>query len=178
MMDPVRSNQASPARSRESVDDPTEELADLLERECQLVQDLVEALVRQRAAVAEDDPKEVDLQTDVIGTILLTLSGTRELRSRMMASGAAHTLDRLEFAYGPTLPLRLTNARADLHRAVESAAVQVAINREVLKRAAEIGDGYLQALFTNASAPAPAYGPAQRTEENVLRPSVILNRVV
>jgi hypothetical protein len=178
MMDPVQGKEVPPARGRSFESDPAEELAGVIERECQLVQDLVEALVRQRAAVAEDDPMEVDLQTDVIGTILLTLSDARELRTRMMANGSAHSLDQLESAYGPTLPLRLTHARSDLRRAVESAAVQVAINREVLKRASEIGDGYLQSLFSTASAPAPAYGPAQRSEENVPRPSVILNRVV
>ena len=120
--------------------------------------------MRQRAAVAEDDPKAVDLQTDAIGTILLTLADARDLRKRVMAGAEASNLDRLESAYGAALPGRLGDARADLRRAVEGAAVQVAINRAVLKRAVEIGDGYLQALFCSASAPAPAYASPQRTD--------------
>jgi hypothetical protein len=163
---------------RELGSDPAAELAVVLEKECRLVRDLVDALVRQRAAVAADDPKEVDVQTDAVGTILQTLARARDLRMRVMAGGEASSLTRLEAAYGAALPRRLAEARAELHRAVESAAVQVTINRAVLKRAVEVGDGYLQALFSSASAPAPAYGSSQRTEENVPRASVILDRVV
>jgi hypothetical protein len=178
MMDQVANTHQQRFRAEGAGTDPAADLAGVLEKECQIVHDLVEALVRQRAAVAEDDARAVDQQTDAIGTILLTLAGARELRMRMMSGPEAHSLDTLEVAYGPDLPVRLVSARSDLRRAVENAAVQVAINRAVLKKAAEFGDGYLQALFSNASQPAASYGPNRGTEEGVPRASVILNRVV
>lgn len=177
-MDPVTNIHEKHDHAERPGTDPAADLAGVLEKECRIVHDLVEALVRQRAAVAEDDARAVDHQTDSIGRILLTLAGARELRMRMMAGHETPSLDTLETAYGPDLPLRLSSARSDLRRAVENAAVQVAINRAVLKKAAEFGDGYLQALFSNASPTTTGYGPSRGTEESIPRASVILNRVV
>lgn len=155
------------------------ELAETLEREGRLLHELREALIQQRAAVAASDAKAVDSRTETIGRILWTLGEARSLRRRMISGIAgedALSLDQLERWYGPALPARLSASRVDLRRAAEAVAIEVSINRAVLKRATEIGDGFLQALFSSGSS--PVYAAVQRKDEGAMHPSVILNKVV
>ena len=151
-----------------------EELASALDREAEVVDALRQALVAQRDAVSRHDAGSVDQTSDAITRILLTLE-----EAKIYRTGIVDSLDPLP---GPDegLPAqqRLATARARLRDAAEAVARESRINREILRRAVETGEAFLQSIFSSVTPPSLVYGPSERKEENAGARSVIVNRVV
>lgn len=155
-----------------------EELSHALGREASLVQELNDALLAQRAAIAANDTAGVQGSIEALPRILLTLSEARELRGRIVADLAGGTechLEDLEAILGCALPSGLQQARASLRRKVEAVVHQVAINHTVLRRTVEHGEAFLQALFASVGEPSAGYA-GQETRGLDGGPAVLLNR--
>lgn len=145
------------------------ELARVLVRETEVVRDLREALVRQRAGVAADSTADVHGSCDDIARILVALDNTRRHRASLLVAlcgNASVTLEQLAKEIGGELPPALTEAALALRKDAESTAREAAVNRTVLQRTVEAGEAFLQALFTDAGEPEAVYRPGERREDD------------
>jgi hypothetical protein len=154
-----------------------DDLTGALVHEHRLIDELRQALLRQRSGVAADDPELIDGSVHAIARTLLTLEEARRRRASLTAAVTGRpgvALTDLESFVG-VLPESLVAARAAVRRAAEATAHDVAINQTVLRRALEAGDTFLQQLFSSASDPMPVYVPGPRPAD--VRPSgLFLNR--
>ena len=154
------------------------DLAQALLYEANVIEELRQALLRQRAGVAADDAEQVETSIHAMGRTLLTLEEARRRRGALTAliSGSDPTpLEKLEGMFGGILPPELENARSKVKRAALATAQDVAINQHILRRALEAGDAFLQRLFSMTGDPAPSY---QRHDApaDAPRAGLILNR--
>jgi hypothetical protein len=152
------------------------ELANALDRETEIVEELRDTLIRQREAVASTEADAVNVTVDAIGRILLTLEAARRGRAAMLESLTGDTamrLDHLEAAMAMALPSTLAVSRKRLRDAAAAVAREVAINRDVLQRAVESGEAFLQALFSSTGLATPVYGTGEKDESPA---GVLLNR--
>ncbi len=156
-----------------------DDLIGALGHELRHIDDLRQALLRQRAAVAEDDPEAIESSVHAIGRTLLTLEEARRQRRALIALVAgdgAIALSDLEAHLGFSPPESFVTAREAVRRAAEATSRELAINQTVLRRALEAGDAFLQQLFSSTADPMPAYTPGPRTTEP--RPGgFLLNRI-
>jgi len=166
------------AGSRETaVGSRLEELAAALAHELRLIDDLRQALLRQRTAVAADDPDAIESSVQAIGRTLLTLDEARRRRGALVALVAgsdAVALADLESRLGFPLPAGLIAAREAVRREAEATTRELAINQTVLRRALEAGDAFLQQLFSSTVDPTPTYAPGPRVETR--SSGLLLNR--
>jgi hypothetical protein len=132
------------------------DLAGALIQEQRLIEELRQALLRQRAGMAGGDSELIDESVYAIARTLLTLE---EARRRRCASLTAAVLGRpgvalsdLESFVG-VLPAPLLAAREAVRRAAEATARDLAINQRVVCQALEVGDAFLQQLFSSVSDP-------------------------
>jgi hypothetical protein len=146
--------------------DRLSDLAAALIQEHRLIEELREALVRQRAGVATGDSELIDGSEYAIARTLLTREEARRRRGSLTAALMGRpglALSDLELFVG-ALPAPLLAAREAVRRAVEATAHDLAINRRVLRRALEAGDAFRQQLFSSVSdtmgAPIPSLPPA------------------
>ena len=130
------------------------DLAGALIQEQRLIEELRQALLRQRAGMASGDPVLIDESVYAIARSLLTLE---EARRRRRASLTAAVMGRpgvalsdLESFVG-VLPAPLLAAREAVHRAAEVTAQDLAINQKMIRQALEAGDAFLQQLFSGAA---------------------------
>jgi hypothetical protein len=130
------------------------DLVGALIQEQRLIEELRQALLRQRAGMASGDPELIDESVYAIARTLLTLE---EGRRRRRASLTAAVMGRqgvalcdLESFIG-VLPAPLLAAREAVRRAAEATALDLAINQRVVRQALEAGDAFLQQLFSSAS---------------------------
>jgi hypothetical protein len=156
-----------------------ERLADLtraLELECRLIDDLRTALLRQREGIAADDPAMIEASVHAVGRTLLTMEEARRRRialTTLLGVGEV-SLDELERTLGHLLPADFRAAREAVRRSAEATAREVAINQNILRRAIQAGDAFLQQLFSSVADPMPAYTPGPAAEP---RPAaMLLNR--
>jgi hypothetical protein len=129
------------------------DLAGALVQEQQLIEELRQALLRQRAGVAAGDPELIDGSVYAIARTLLTLEEARRRRSSLTAAVIGRpgvALSDLESFVG-ILPVPLLAAREAVRRAAEATAHDVAINQRALRRVLEAGDAFLQQLFSSVS---------------------------
>jgi hypothetical protein len=155
------------------------DLADALLYEANVIEELRQALLRQRAGVAADDAEQVESSIHAMGRTLLTLDEARRRRAALtalIAGSEAAPLERLEVLFGGMLSPELENARARVKRAALQTAQDVAINQHILRRALEAGDTFLQRLFSMAGDPAPGYQRHEGNAEPAPRSGLILNR--
>jgi hypothetical protein len=144
-----------------------QELAEAMTQEADIARDLREALIRQRAGVAGLDNAAVESSVDEIAHLLLTLEEAARRRAGLMTAVTGRPdvpIDRLETVLATPLQATLLQARQRLRRAAQDVAQEVAINRNVLRRAAEAGEAFVQALFSSVAGPAPAYGQPEHAE--------------
>jgi hypothetical protein len=137
-----------------------DDLTGALGHELRLIDDLRQALIRQRVAVAADDPEAIESSVHAIGRTLLTLEEARRGRGALIALVACNgaiALSDLEAHVGFSLPDGFVAAREAVHQAAEATSRELAINQTVLRHALEAGDAYLQQLFSSTSHPMPAY---------------------
>lgn len=161
-----------------SSDPRVQALVAALDKERKLVGELADVLARQRAAVAQDDPDAVDDSVQALGRVMLVLDEARRHRIALVGDVAGDpelSLTMLERRLGNPLPPELNEARRQLRSAAEACAREVRVNQNVLRRALEVGDAYLQTLFSGGHDPAPTYvpGPPKPPEA---RQGLLLNR--
>ena len=133
------------------------DLADALSYEATVIEELRQALLRQRAGVAADDAEMVESSIHAMGRILFTLDEAKRRRAALMtliAGGGPAPLDRLESLLGGALPREVEEARALVKRAALLTARDVTINQHILKGALGEGDRYMQKLFSMSGEPA------------------------
>lgn len=155
----------------------TTELVTALDRERLLVEELADVLARQRAAVAKDDPDAVDASVQSLGRVMLALDDARRRRIALVGDIAGDpelSLSMLEQRLGNPLPPEVAEARRALRAAAEQCSREVRVNQNVLRRALESGDAYIQTLFSGGNDPSPVYVPGTRGAEP--RQGLLLNR--
>ncbi len=177
---------SGPTAPRPALEDPGRtltpafrELAECLEEEARLVEALRDALLQQRAAVAADRPEAIQAGVEEMARILLALAETRRRRSERLADlcgDGATPMDRVADILGVPLPPAVESARLHLRRLASDTAREAAINREVLRRAIEAGDAFIQQLFSGAAPPSTAYGSAEARRGEGPRRGFLLNR--
>ncbi len=98
------------AGSSERMDD----LVEALTREASIIEELRQALLRQRAGVATDDQDLVETSIHAVGRTLLTLDEARRSRASLTAlmAGENTSIDRLESLFGGVLSPELEQARS------------------------------------------------------------------
>jgi hypothetical protein len=176
-MTPHGYQEFSPAEP--SVHERLADLADALMYEANVIEELRQALLRQRAGVAADDADLVESSIHAMGRTLLTLDEAKRRRAALtalIAGGEPTPLDRLESLLGGILPREVEEARTMVKRAALLTAQDIAINQHILKRALEAGDVFLQKLFSMAGEPAPGYVRGERPLEPAPQSGLILNR--
>lgn len=154
------------------------DLAHALLYEANVIEELRQALLRQRAGVAADDAEMVETSIHAMGRTLLTLEEARRRRGALtsLISGNDPTpIEKLESMFGGVLPAELENARSKVKRAALAAAQDVAINQHILRRALEAGDAFLQRLFSMSADPVASYQRSESTPD-APRAGLILNR--
>jgi hypothetical protein len=145
-----------------------DDLTEALGRELRHIDDLKQALLRQRAAVAADDPEAIESSVHAIGRTLLTLEEARRKRSALialMAGDGAVALSDLDAHLGFSPPESFVAAREAVRRAAEATSRELAINQTILRRALEAGDAFLQQLFSSTADPMPSYTPGPRAAD-------------
>lgn len=156
---------------------PMSELAAALHAETRLLDELRQNLLRQREAVAGDDPAAVEGTVAAIGRTLFTLEEARRRRSaltRHLSGDATDQLAELERHLGGPLAAPVAEARRAVRAAAEAVQREVRINQVVLRRVLEAGDAFLQQLFSAGMEQAPAYAADAR----VAAPAVPAGRVL
>jgi len=165
---------ADPASSERLAD-----LADALLYEANVIEELRQALLRQRAGVAADDAAMIESSLHAMGRTLLTLDEAKRRRAALtalIAGDEATPLEGLERLLGGGLPPEVEEARAMVKRSALMAAQDLAINQHILRRAMEAGDVFLQRLFSMAGDPAAGYQRGERPTEPAPPSGLILNR--
>lgn len=155
------------------------DLADALLYEANVIEELRQALLRQRAGVAADDAAVVEASIHAMGRTLLTLDEAKRRRSALLAlisGGEPTALEQLEQTLGGVLPRDVEEARGMVKRSALMAAQDLAINQHILRRAMEAGDIFLQRLFSMAGDPAAGYQCGERPTEPAPQSGLILNR--
>ena len=154
------------------------ELTAALLHELRLIEELRTALLRQRAGVAADDRDAIEGSVQAVGRTLLTLEEARRRRTALtgfLTGNMSTELSELEQHVGCRLPAALQDARDAVRRAATAASQDARINQNVLRRALEAGDAFLQQLFSSAIEPTPVYVAGAQPAESRQR-SVIFNR--
>ncbi len=156
------------------------DLADALLYEANVIEELRQSLLRQRAGVAADDAAMIESSLHAMGRTLLTLDEAKRRRAALtalIAGGDAVPIERLEQLLGGILPPEVEEARSMVKRAALHAAQDVAINQHILKRALDAGDLFLQKLFSMSGDPAPGYQRGERAGDAPAQSGMILNRM-
>jgi hypothetical protein len=155
-------------------------LVTALRREVALTEEVRDALLRQRAAVAVNDTEAVVASIRSIEAALLALGEARRLRASVLAALTGDPtlpLAHLETLRREPLPLAVEEARRALRRAAEAARRDGAINQAVLARAQETGEAFLLAFFSSAAGETPTtYAAADRSAPAEAPRGVLLNR--
>jgi hypothetical protein len=129
------------------------DLAGALVQEQRLIEELRQALLRQRAGMATGDPELIDGGDYAIARTRLTLEEARRRRASLATAVVGRpgvALSDLESFVG-VLPAPLLVAREAVHRAAEVTAEDLAINQSMIRQALEAGDAFLQQLFSSGA---------------------------
>jgi hypothetical protein len=128
------------------------DLAGALVQEQRLIEELRQALLRQRAGMATGDPESIDRSDYAIARARLTLDEARRRRASLATAVVGRpgvALSDLESFVG-VLPAPLFAAREAVHRTAEVTVQDLAINQRMSRQALEAGDAFLQQLFSSA----------------------------
>jgi hypothetical protein len=145
--------------------DGLHDLTGVLDEEVPLIDDLRQALRRQRSAVAEDDSGAIESSVQAIGRTLLTLDAARRRRGAIVALLACSpwvAVSDLDGYLGVDLPESLAPAPEAVRRAAADTALELTINQTILGRALEAGDAFLQELFSSTVDAVPVCRRHQR----------------
>jgi FlgN protein len=156
-------------------------LADALETECRLLNDLITVLQMQRNGVAGDDADAVDYSVIAAHRVMRTLDEARKRRRAIVGFLAADEntpISELEDVPGLVMTPRIESARRQLYDHARRVAREIEINRRILRGAMEHGDRFIKAL---CASPMPStYEPARRTgaQPATVHGSVLINQSV
>jgi len=130
------------------------ELESALWEEQVLIEDLRQALLRQREGVVADNPQVIEATVHTISRTLLTLEEARRRRTALITlvignSGVA--LDDLQRHLAIPLTAGFMEACEKVQHAAETIAAEVAINQDLQSRAREAGEAFRQQLFSDAA---------------------------
>ncbi len=156
---------------------PLDDLVVTLRGETERILELKAALVRQREHVARQDPAAVAAGADEISRLLLAVDETRKQRLAtvaLLASDPGTPLGRLAARLNVRPTPAFERARLDLEQAAHDVQREAAINHQVLRRAVESGEAFLQSLFSSVGSGDTTYRPEGR--EDAGPSGVILNR--
>jgi hypothetical protein len=154
-------------------------LAGAMADEAQLISDLRETLLRQREGVALSDVDAIEGSIHALGRTLFTLDEARRRRTAITAALTGQdglSCHELESSLGHPLPEPVAAARLAIQRAALQATEDVAVNQQVLKRALEAGETFLQQLFATAGDPLPTYQAGEARQDAVPMTGVLINR--
>lgn len=124
-------------------------LSDALLSERTLIDDLIEVVLRQRAAIAVDDLQAVDDSVFATHRLLLTLGEARKGRrsiNAMVGCKEETGVKHLEEALGPWMTPRLRAAREELQIAAARLSREIGINRRILREAIANSDAFVRAV--------------------------------
>jgi len=153
-------------------------LADALQSERRLVEELTALILRQRASVAADDLQGVDDSVFGVQRVLFTLSEARRRRRTINAHlghGEDITLNELLAALGSFASDELFVARDQLQHAARALAREVAINKQVLREALTANVEMVRGL-AGGGEPRVGYGDAPGQPPHDAGPQLINRR--
>ena len=161
--------QATPRRET-----AVEVLSDVLGTERRLLEELVNVMQKQRAAVASDDLQALDDSVFATYRVLATLGEARRRRksvNRLLGSAEDMNVNDLEETLGDRATPELIAARDALQAAAVALSKEVDTNKQVLKSAMENGNDYVQKLFGAPQSPATYVAPHTTNSSPALRPT-------
>lgn len=127
--------------------DPLPPVLAALALERRLLEELETALADQRAGVAADSPAAIESANHQVSRVVRTLDAARLRREQLIAALPAGNPPSPEIDAG----------RAALRAAAVTTVQSLTLNQKILRHALKAGDRYLQALFSRANEPLPAY---------------------
>lgn len=139
-----------------------EVLSDVLGTERRLLEELVNVMQRQRAAVAADDLQSLDDSVFATYRVLATLGEARRRRksvNRLLGGEEDMNVNDLEEILGDRATPSVIDARNALQDAAVSLSREVDMNKQVLRSAMDSGNDYVQKLFGGAQPAATYVGP-------------------
>jgi hypothetical protein len=154
-------------------------LADALQSERRLIDELIAIMKSQRESVAADDLQAVDDSVFAVQRVLHTLAEARKRRRslnvRLGHSEDIALRDLLE-SMGPYASDDLKASRAALQLSARSLAREVSTNRQILREALTTGEDLVRTL-AGVAAPRVGYGESPRNGES-MHSSYLVNRHV
>ncbi len=152
-----------------------EVLSDVMGTERRLLEELMNVMQKQRAAVAADDLQALDDSVFATYRVLATLGEARRRRktvNRLLGEAEDMNVNDLEEILGDRATSTVIDARNALQHAAVSLSHEVDINKQVLRAAMDNGNDYVQKLF-GASQPAAAtyLAPTSSPAAQALRPT-------
>ncbi len=156
-----------------------EDLAGALRHETKLLEQLRDALLQQRAGVANNDVAVIESSIQAMGRTLLTLGEARKRRMMLtgyLAGEKALPLAELERVLTESLPPAVQQARADTREAATSVSREVKINHHIVRRALDVGEMFIQYLFSSVADPTPVYVSSHRNGADTAQNSMLLNK--
>jgi hypothetical protein len=151
-----------------------EVLSDVLGTERKLLEELVQVMQRQRAAVGADDLQALDDSVFATYRVLATLGEARRRRksvNRLLGGAEDMNVNELEDILGDRATPALIAARDALLTAATSLSREVDANKQVLHTAMDNGNDYVQKLFGGPQPTATYVAPHNAISSPALRPT-------
>jgi hypothetical protein len=151
-----------------------EVLSDVLGTERKLLEELVQVMQRQRAAVGADDLQALDDSVFATYRVLATLGEARRRRksvNRLLGGAEDMNVNELEDILGDRATPALIAARDALLTAATSLSREVDANKQVLRTAMDNGNDYVQKLFGGPQPTATYVAPHNAISSPALRPT-------
>ncbi|HEX6925036.1 MAG TPA: flagellar export chaperone FlgN [Longimicrobiaceae bacterium] len=156
-------------------------LAEAINSEIRLLEDLIGVMRRQRSAVAADDLQAIDDSVYATHRVLVTLTEARRRRrslSQIVCGTDDFPLRDLELLLGEEMTDELRDSRDGLHAAALTLSQEVEMNRQVLRQAMAAGSEYVRSLYGGQGAEGVALYSAepQRVERESSRGGILVDR--
>lgn len=157
-----------------------EVLSDVMGTERRLLEELVNVMQKQRAAVASDDLQALDDSVFATYRVLATLGEARRRRksvNRLLGEAEDMNVNDLEAILGDRATPAVIAARNALQDAAVTLSREVDTNKQVLRSAMDNGNDYVQKLFGNPQptatyeAPQAPRAPHATAASAALRPT-------
>ena len=151
-----------------------EVLTDVLGTERRLLEELVNVMQKQRAAVSSDDLQSLDDSVFATYRVLATLGEARRRRksvNRLLCGAEDMNVNDLEEILGDRATPDVIAARNALQASAAILSREVDINKQVLRTAMDNGNDYVQKLFGSPTPAATYVAPMSASSSPALRPT-------
>ena len=151
-----------------------EVLTDVLGTERRLLEELVNVMQKQRAAVSSDDLQSLDDSVFATYRVLATLGEARRRRksvNRLLGGAEDMNVNDLEEILGDRATPDVIAARNALQASAAILSREVDINKQVLRTAMDNGNDYVQKLFGSPTPAATYVAPMSAISSPALRPT-------